>query len=88
MPKKITISVIMPGKGNKIILNKFYDEPSPFECDTVQQFYDSKVKTAVNELGGAGPLYKVAVVPRGGESLGLSRPSFTCMAALALSISL
>ena len=38
MQKKITISVTMPSKGNKKILNKFYDKPSPLDCDTVQQF--------------------------------------------------
>ena len=30
MPSKLIVSVIMPSKGNKVVLNQFVDEPEAF----------------------------------------------------------
>ena len=39
---KIIVSVIMPSKGNKVILQQFIDEPTPFQGEkTIEEFYDT-----------------------------------------------
>ena len=66
MPK-IIVTVMMPSKGNKVVLNQFINEPTAFDDESIEQFYDTKVVPNIDEAAGAGPLHKAAVVLRGGE---------------------
>ena len=48
MPQ-IIVTVIMPSKGNKLILNQFFDEPAAFEDESVEQFYKTTVLPKIDK---------------------------------------
>ena len=39
------------------ILNSFIDEPAPFEHDSIEQFYQTKILPKIAEPAGVGPLH-------------------------------
>ena len=49
---KIIVTVIMPSKGDKIILNQFFDEPAAFDDKSIEQFYDTKVLPKMDKAAG------------------------------------
>ena len=65
---KIIVTVIIPSKGNKTVLNQFFNEPAAFQDETVEQFYETKVLPKIDKAAGAGLLHKAAIVLRGGET--------------------
>jgi hypothetical protein len=67
MPK-IIVTVIMPSKGDKLILNQFFDEPDAFEDQSIEQFYKGTVLPKIDKADSTGPLHKAAIVLRGGET--------------------